>query len=266
MPNRVPSDAAHLYEAGPSKTTVATVSTLQNNVRAILGSSYETLLQGSYKNDTSISDLNDVDIVAIRKSTTSTVFTNTPSTNPISWETIFDEVCRQLEANGNYSGKTTKSNRCIKIGTSVSVDVVPAIEIAGALTDPIAIYSRSEGKERKNSPRMHYLAGIEKQKSAGDRFKPTVRMFKRWSRQKFANNPRIAPSFYIECLISNFVDSAFLPDPVDRFVHIASVITGLNYRSQKILTVAGDKNVLTETEWSETSFLQFQLALRASLT
>lgn len=67
MPHLISLQAATRYTAAPAPTTVTAVKSLHENIRALLGDDYETVLQGSYKNDTSIPDLNDVDIVAIRK-------------------------------------------------------------------------------------------------------------------------------------------------------------------------------------------------------
>jgi hypothetical protein len=82
MAHLVPEQALYRYEATPTQTTVDVVKSLHTNIRAALGSSYETFLQGSYKNDTATGAL-DVDIVALRKGTISSVFNGTTPTNPI---------------------------------------------------------------------------------------------------------------------------------------------------------------------------------------
>jgi hypothetical protein len=53
---------------------VAAAKSVQETIRSVLGGDYETFLQGSYRNDTGVPDLNDVDVVALRKWTTSAVF------------------------------------------------------------------------------------------------------------------------------------------------------------------------------------------------
>ncbi len=265
MPHLISLLAASRYTAAPTQTTVTAVKSLHENIRAVLANAYETFLQGSYKNDTSIPDLNDVDIVAVRRGTYSTHFTGRSGSNPIEWETIFDELRALLEASHHYRGKTEKRDKCVNVATGFSADVVPAIEIVDALTDPIAIYSRSARKERKNSPRLHYQKGVMKQETTDDLYKPTVRMFKRWCRQVIADDD-IAPSFYIECLIYGFSDDSFVLDPVERFHSIASAIAGLDYHRQGgILTVAGDKSILTQDHWSAAAFAEFQHRLRGSV-
>ena len=264
MPHLISADVAARYTAAPAATTVAGVKSLHESIRSVIGDSHETFLQGSYRNDTSIPDLNDVDIVAIRKTTYSTYFTGRPSTNPILWETIFDEVRTRLEASHYYRGKTTTRDKCINVAAGFSADVVPAVEIVNATTDPIAIYSRSRGKERQNSPRIHHENGKAKHQATNDRYKPTVRMFKRWCRQVLPD-PSVAPSFYVECLIYNFTDASFVPDEVDRFANLASFIVDLRHDDQRIKTVADDKLVLAADEWGAAAFAAFQHELRGAL-
>lgn len=52
MPNLVPEGDAKRYEAAPPQSTIDAVKRLHSTIRDVLGSSYETFLQGSYKNDT----------------------------------------------------------------------------------------------------------------------------------------------------------------------------------------------------------------------
>jgi hypothetical protein len=58
------------YSSGPSTERVRQVKRMQESIRKVLDESdfsYETFLQGSYRNDTAIADINDADIVALRK-------------------------------------------------------------------------------------------------------------------------------------------------------------------------------------------------------
>lgn len=178
----IPDTAARRYTEAPAPTTVSAAKSLQETIRSVLGSDYETFLQGSYKNDTGVPDLNDVDVVALRKSYYSTNFTGTIGTNPISWNTIFQQVQDRLEASYYYSGKTERGDKCIKINTNFKADVIPAVRIGEVDDDPIAVYSFRESSERKNYPRDHYLRNTEKQARTSGNYKATVRMFKRWTR------------------------------------------------------------------------------------
>lgn len=251
------------YTAAPSTTKVGAVKSLHENIRAVLGSDYETFLQGSYKNDTSIPDLNDVDIVAVRKTYTSCVFTNTASKNPVSWETIFQQVQDRLEGSSQYHGKTKWGDKCIKVNTGFKADVVPAVAIGGYSDDPIAIYSFEEREERKNSPRDHYENGKKKQAATENRYKPTVRMFKQWARNWFEGTD-IAPSFYVECLIHSLDNYVFDPDPVETFDLASYVILYKMTEDSYLSSVAGDKDILVASEWLPSNFQRFRNQLKES--
>lgn len=262
----ISASAAARYTAAPAATTVTAAKSLQESIRDVLGSGYETFLQGSYKNDTGIPDLNDVDVVALRKWTTSTVFTGQIATNPISWDQIFREVQEALEASHHYRGKTERGDKCIKVNTIFHADVIPAVCIGDVSTDPIAVYSFRQGRERKNFPRVHYANNVSKQARTRDSYKPTVRMFKRWVRNWFPGTDT-APSFYVECLIHSVPDDKFSLDPVASFLLVGSYIVNQLSRSSVIMSVAGDKDILTSAEWDPAKFevFQSQLALSVSL-
>lgn len=58
------------YSPGPSSTKVTQVASLQQTIHDVLGDEdYDTFLQGSYRNGTALSDINEVDIIARRKAT-----------------------------------------------------------------------------------------------------------------------------------------------------------------------------------------------------
>lgn len=100
------SDFAARYARPPSTTTVDSAVSIHTNVRAALGDSeYATFLQGSYKNDTALWDMNDVDIVALSRGVKSSVFTGTvPVNGGISWNELFARVERKLQAVEAYKG------------------------------------------------------------------------------------------------------------------------------------------------------------------
>ena len=266
MPHLIPNDVLERYTAAPSPSTVAAVKRLHENIRSVLGGDFETFLQGSYRNDTSIPDLNDVDIVAVRRTVRSGVFQPPAEAGSIvSFESIFDEVRRRLEGSAPYQGKTTKNDKCITVVTGFNADVVPAVKVGDdELKDPVAIYSRRLGQERLNYPRVHVQNGVNKQQRTEGRFKATVRMFKVWARNWFGD-VGTAPSFYLESLVYSFTDQSFLPDAADRFVNLAATMVTLQYRDARVKTVAEDKEILAETEWKHRDFSRFQEVLRQSL-
>ncbi len=259
----IPAAAIDRYTAAPPATTVTAAKSLHENIRSVLGSGYETFLQGSYKNDTGVADINDVDIVALRKNTTSTIFTGTVARNSITWEAIFKEVQDKLEATREYRGKTEKGDKCITVNTNFHADVVPAVYISADGNDPISVYSFRERAERKNFPRDHYQRNVEKQTRTGDNYKATVRMFKRWTKNWFGGT-KTASSFHVECLIHSVPNSCFVSDKAWAFFTVAHHIVENVTRATVVYSVAGDKDILTDAEWKPDNFEKWQTALKAA--
>ncbi len=256
----IPDSEIIRYSRAPSASTISAVSKFQDDIRAGLGDEYETFLQGSYKNDTSIRDLNDVDIVAIKKSIGSGTFSKEAFATYISWNDIFSSAASKLGTLKKFAGKLTWGDKCIVVESELKADVVPAVRIATPDTDPIAIYSFREGKERLNYPRLHYQRGVEKNKTTGS-YKSVVRMFKRWATGHW---PNVTCSFFfIECLIHSVPDNQFQSDLVYSFFAVARYIE-VNVTPAVfpvILSVAGDKDILTPEEWKREQYTAFHAKL-----
>lgn len=107
-------------------------------------------------------------------------------------------------------------------------------------------------------PRLHYDNGVAKQRATGDRYKETVRMLKAWARGNFGAGNRVAPSFYLECLVFNAPNALFVPDTAERFAALLGWIQGLTYNGSVVKTCAGDKDILTSSEWPQGDFAVFQ--------
>lgn len=240
------------YAAGPSPTRTTAVKSLHEHVRRALaaadGSSFDTFLQGSYRNNTAVADINDVDIVALYDPWSS------PATDA-AWQQLFSRTATILRNSALVSGTLTVEDKCVKLVGALKADIVPAISTTTfSSTDPIQIYSRRDREERPNFPRTHYSNGVAKQAATKDAYKATVRLFKRWVRQY----PRLtAPSFYIECAVHSVSTSeldTYLPL---SFVSVALEIVGYE-RHKVIKSVAGDKDILFSTEWHYDDFEAFQ--------
>jgi hypothetical protein len=267
MPHLIPDSEVERHARGPSSTTTSSIASFQTAIRDALGSDYETFLQGSYKNDTAIRDINDVDIVALRKLTVSTVFSEERYSTSTTWDEIFSEVERRINAVPRFRGKTRRGDKCVEVNENWEADVVPAVRIRTYDQDPIAIYSFREQSERQNWPRVHYNNGVAKHRSTMQTFKPIVRMFKSWSANHWPTQD-IAPSFYVECLISNVPDDRFSRDLAYAFFTVGYWIEQ-NVRPESppiVWSVARDKDILVEKEWSLSKYSVFARQLAVSTT
>jgi hypothetical protein len=250
------------HSRAPSPTAISSVSSLQEAIRDALGSDYETFLQGSYKNDTSIREVNDVDIVALRKQTVSGVFSQEHYNSAISWNDIFVTLKDKLEDAARFRGKASFGDKCVIIKDTFNADVVPAVRIGDYGKDPIAIYSFREGAERLNNPRVHYANGVRKHEATGKTFKPLVRMFKNWAANHWPDES-VAPSFYVECLVYNVLDGQFQNDLARAFFSVGYWIEQniLPSPAPVVWSVAQDKDILVEKEWKRADYSRFHTQL-----
>ncbi len=254
------------YARPPADSTVARAKSIHESVRALLGDSdYATLLQGSYKNDTALWDMNDVDLVAVSRGVVSGSFGRSMTGGAsVSWEETFARIERRLQSDARYAGKWQRKDKCIQLNTGVTIDIVPAVYVASPESDPVAIYSFRERRERQNWPRNHYEAGATKSRSTSGAFKQTVRLFKAW-RRATTTDSKVAPSFYIECLLHAVWDGCFSNVGADAFVAVGRAIVDWNYSARPVLRPGGGDTIFTANEWDAPQFKLFQQKLRDAL-
>lgn len=258
------ADFVMRYARPPSETTVGRAISTHESVRGVLGDAeYATLLQGSYKNDTALWDMNDVDIVAVSRNLVSRTFSGMTGGEGVAWPEIFARVERKLQSDARYAGRWTREDKCIRLNTEIKIDIVPAVRIADASADPISIYSFRAAQERRNWPRGHYEAGAQKSGLTSGAYKQTVRLFKRWTRCWFSDR-KVAPSYYLECLVHAQPSQLFTGNLARDFVALGAAMTLLQYGASALPRLCGEGNLLASNEWAMAQFAEFQRALRAA--
>jgi hypothetical protein len=254
----IPQAAIDKYAAGPSSTKVTQVANLQTTIRSVLDYAYDSFLQGSYRNDTAIADINDVDIVARRKGVTSPLSAST-------WEQYFETIASALRSSPVITGTVSIGDKCVKLATStLKADIVPAVAIGGLQSDPVSIWSRRRRSGIPNYPRTHYEEGVKKQSATDQSYKATTRLFKRWVRQ-YGEGTDMAPSFYIECAVHAAASDRFHSYLPRSFFRVGSTIASWT-RHSVIKSVAGDKDILTSAEWRPEKFEAFKVKLIRDLS
>lgn len=268
MPNySIPENLIEPLIKCPPPTTVERVSSLQQYIQDLLGDTHHTFLQGSYKNDTAISDINDVDIVATRLKTYSGIYSLHPISSWILWDTIFSEIEQKLRNQSKYNWTVTRGDKCIKVRGVFNADIVPAVQVGDDhLVDPIAIYSFRSGKEKLNYPRVHYENGVQKNKLTDGKYKPTVRLFKQWVKNHFGEQKDIISSFKMEALIHGMDNRQFFDDYPANFIIMANtILTKLNQGGSLpvIPSVCGKENIVAN--WDASGLNIFLNKIRESL-
>lgn len=249
------------YARPPSEAVRNQATAHHRRVREQLGDKdYATFLQGSYSNDTALADLNDVDIVAVRRNM------GGPGSAPLNgeqWNALFKEVERKLAPLGPWK----REDKCIRLNTpDVRVDIVPAIALGSdAAGDPIVIYSFRAGRQKKNWPHGHHERGRKKSGDTNGGYKQAVRLFKKWKACHFGSR-KVAPSYYLESLLYNLPNSAFSGDPAQDFVTVAREVVRRYPGGHGTLSrIAGEGNLLSQDEWDAGSFKVFLGALTNAL-
>jgi hypothetical protein len=187
------------------------------------GLEFSTYLQGSYRNTTMVYDSGDVDILVIRTDKYHADFSDTPdistehapAQNP---RQMFQEhaegVYRTLQA--QYGTRSVKrGDKAIEIdaeGLSLGADVVPCLQYrrfwprqSGNHMKGIVFWT-AEGTKVVNFPRRHRIMGEQFNQWCDGNYKSTVRVLKNF-RNALVEDGTIekenAPSYFIECLLSN---------------------------------------------------------------
>jgi hypothetical protein len=268
MAHLVSSSLTDSLTSGPSASKITEVAAMQNFIQDLLGDTHHTFLQGSYRNDTARSDINDVDIVAVRLQTYSSIFSGKVFPSSIPWESIFNEIEQKLRGQRRYSSWTvTRGDKCIKVRGAFNADVVPAVQVGSHEEDPIVVYSFRTMVEKTNHPRLHYENGVTKNKATVDQYKPTVRMFKNWAYNHFGDDRDIFSSFKVEALVHGMPNEHFSEDAVTTFILGADgMVKKLSTRGLVPLiipSVCGNEDITAN--WSVTGRTTFVNQLKRSL-
>ena len=236
-------------DQGPSKRTHEAVRRALDAYHWPQGTTYDFYLQGSYRNDTNIRGDSDVDIVLELTSSfqydASLLSQNEqealkasfpPAT--FSWNDFRRETLKALEWSFGKE-MVAQGNKSIKLKADpprLSADVVVCLTHRQyssyfSHVEGITFFAPREKRWIVNYPKEHYKNGAAKSRRTWDRYKRTVRMFKN-ARNELESRGMIradlAPSYFLECLLYNVPDSAFLPGFQDTYCSIVNWIVQSN--------------------------------------
>ncbi len=201
------------------------------------GKNFEVYLQGSYANSTNIKADSDVDIVVQLSSAfqynlsklnevEKSLFHITYSNSTYSWINFRQDVINALVTFFGQE-KIVPGNKSIKLlGDSnlLNADIVPCLQFRNYnnfslinkkdFIEGIKFWTIRESKEIINYPKAHRSNGEDKnaQHRTNERYKDVVRIVKNIKKRLVENNnldPKIAPSYFIECAVYNVPDGHF---------------------------------------------------------
>jgi len=213
-----------------------------NQSEALRGRSFDIYLQGSYANSTNIRADSDVDVVVELTSTfhhdlsklsydQKQVFHQTYPNATYHWADFHRDV---LSALNTYfgAGSAQAGNKSVKLAgndSRVNADIVPCLEHRqyasfstwnrSDFVRGIKFWTKAETPNREivNFPKVHIENGESKNAihRTNTMYKGTARVVKNIKRQLVDNhglNPKLAPSYFLECAIYNVPDGHFRTD------------------------------------------------------
>lgn len=219
-------------------------------------------LQGSYKQDTAIHTINDIDIVAV---CSSLVQPGNGLSRSWSRDDIFDTLAAALYIDSRYRNKINynKKSMCVKVNLDIKVEILPAVKKAGTSStdiEPFRIHDSDTSQWIDAYAREHQKLITQKNKLTNDLFKPLIKIFKHLRDTLPGSDPRDAVSFHIECLLYRVPNSLFtdsIPDTIEKVLTCVANFSPSQAINSNIHSPCGDKLLFNSNEWSIASFGQF---------
>ena len=218
-------------------------------------------LQGSYRQQTAIYSINDVDIVALCQ------LWQPGATGGIGRtygrNEIFEIIAAPLRTDRRYASKLRfgPTSMCIKVDLGIKVEILPVVFKAGnndPQKEPFRLYRPESNTWKDGYARYHqrWLTWKNRQDATGGNFIPAIKVFKHL-RSKFGVN---AVSFHIECFLYKLPDELFLGSPADYLLTLFDYIAATpatTWYSGVCRTPCSDRDIFTGPEWSLASWTQF---------
>lgn len=253
----------------PSPTFVQQASREHESIRSLIENpngqasilSPKCFLQGSYKQDTAIYTINDVDLVVLCELwQPGSGGTGGRSYNR---DQIFDIIASPLKADGRYRDKIRYNNgsMCIKVDLGIKVEILPVVYKQGNnkhTQEPFRLYRPENNQWEDGYACYHqqWLTWKNKSEKTGGNFKPAIKIFKHLRSQYKLN----AVSFHIESILFALPDSLFLGNPVEYITKILSYLAKWSadeWYQADIKTPCGERSIFSVSEWHTDSWYEF---------
>jgi len=246
----------------PSSGTEAVASRDYNTIKSLIESpigpaselSPRCFLQGSYRQQTAIHTLHDVDIVAL----CALWQPGSGSAGIKSWprNDIFNVIAAAIAVDAKYKSRLrfTASSMCIKVDLDLKIEVLPVVYKAGNndyAKEPFRLFrpetnTWTDGFARNHQQLLTLKNDLTK---TGGNFIPAIKTLKHLR----ALHSVDSVSFHIECLLSAIPDEIFIGQPVDYIPAVLNYISSFSapaWFNSGIKTPCGDRMLFTPSEWS----------------
>ncbi len=215
-------------------------------------------LQGSYKQDTAIHTINDVDIVALCNLSQPGSQGGGRSYNR---DEIFGIIAAPLLADRRYRDKIRydAGSMCIKVDLGIKVEILPVVYKAGTSdqdAEPFRLYRPETHQWEDGYARYHQGWLTNKNANTDGNFIPMIKVLKHLR----AIHNISSVSFHIESLLFRLPDSIFAGAPSEYILHVLNYIASYTadaWYNTDIRTPCGDRNIFTPAEWPLESWRSF---------
>jgi hypothetical protein len=253
----------------PGSSFEQTASSEHQAITALIESRYgpagvlepHCFLQGSYRQDTAIYTINDVDIVALCK----LWYPGGGGAGSTSWsrDQIFATVAAAIAADARYASKVRDgpASMVIHVDLPIKVEVLPVVYKAGTSDqqgEPFVLYRPERSQWEDGYAREHQRLLTLKNSFllAGGNFKPMIKVVKHLRSQWGVE----AVSFHLECLLYSIAPIVYIGGPADYITNVLTAIASTPadvWYQQYLMTPCGDRDIFTSEEWAYTSWLAF---------
>lgn len=230
---------------------------------------FDTYLQGSYANYTIVRESSDVDIIVELEELT---YFNFNDLNPEDQEDVevedvdydywdFRSDVEDVLRDQYPSATIDPTGNAIEIqapGLPLDADILVCADYIYYYNYPsdyyngIVFWPTDSDRSVVNYPKRHERYGAEKQDTTGNRFKPTVRMFKNARNAMLEDGyiqDSVADSYFIECLLYNVPPGRYVYDLQERWLKIVSYLQEADYSDWKCQNNVTDLFSNGRTKW-----------------
>lgn len=262
----------------PSPTFQAQASSEYNTIKGLIENPSglaaalrpKCFLQGSYRQQTAIYTINDVDVVALCNLTLGGP-PAPPQFGSPTWtrDAIFDTIAAPLLNDGRYSRKVrySPSSMCVKVDLGIKVEILPVVYKFESYPDdsrePFVLYRPECSRWEDGYARYHqwWLSNKNSRAQVSGTFIPMIKVLKHLRSLHGVE----AVSFHIECLLFQVVDFVYGGYPADyicRILNHLAVIDVADWYRMTIYTPCRDRDIFTPAEWSWPSWAEFHRHVR----
>ncbi|HEV8483288.1 MAG TPA: hypothetical protein VGV87_07020 [Blastocatellia bacterium] len=222
-------------------------------------------LQGSYKQQTAIDTINDVDIVALCRLWQPG---GGGSGRSYGRDEIFRIIASPLLNDGRYKSKIRfdGGSMCIKVDLGIKVEILPVVYKSGnddQSKEPFRLYRPEKALWEDGYARYHqqWLTWKNRADKTVGNFIPAIKVLKHL--RSYCGLDGV--SFHIECLLFSLPDSVFLGAPADWIERVLSHIAGTpaaTWYSRILPTPCSDgRDIFSDSEWKRSSWETFHRAV-----